>query len=123
VRWLLLDQVEHRLSESPHQPLGGDRPDAPNHSRGEIPLDPLHRRWRGDLEEIRTELLSVGAIIHPGSANLDELAGGDHCCMPDHRHQVALPPGALTRNTQNPFSGLWNVTRSARPAAASATID
>jgi hypothetical protein len=25
----------------------------------------------------------------------------------------------LTRSTQNPFSGLWNVTRSTRPAKAS----
>jgi hypothetical protein len=24
----------------------------------------------------------------------------------------------LTRSTQNPFSGLWNVTRSTRPAKA-----
>src|SRR5271169_3803247 len=28
-------------------------------------------------------------------------------------------PRALTRSTQNPFSGLWNVTRSTRPARAS----
>ena len=28
-------------------------------------------------------------------------------------------PRALTRSTQNPFSGLWNVTRSTRPANAS----
>ena len=32
-------------------------------------------------------------------------------------------PRALTRNTQNPFSGLWNVTRSTRPAKASVTVD
>ena len=28
-------------------------------------------------------------------------------------------PRALTRSTQNPFSSLWNVTRSTRPARAS----
>src|SRR6185312_16306837 len=31
----------------------------------------------------------------------------------------SLWPRALTRRTQNPFSGLWNVTRSTRPARAS----
>src|SRR6478752_1079070 len=31
----------------------------------------------------------------------------------------SLWPRALTRSTQNPFSGLWNVTRSTRPAKAS----
>ena len=29
---------------------------------------------------------------------------------------------ALTRSTQNPFSGLWNVTRSTRPAKASVAV-
>jgi hypothetical protein len=31
-------------------------------------------------------------------------------------------PLALTRSTQNPFSGLWNVTRSTRPAKASVAV-
>src|SRR4051812_42618605 len=31
-------------------------------------------------------------------------------------------PLALTRSTQNPFSGLWNVTRSTRPAKASLAV-
>jgi hypothetical protein len=31
-------------------------------------------------------------------------------------------PRALTRSTQNPFSGLWNVTRSTRPAKASVAV-
>ena len=34
----------------------------------------------------------------------------------------SLWPLALTRSTQNPFSGLWNVTRSTRPARASLAV-
>ena len=30
---LLLDEIEHRLAEAPHQPLGVDRPDAADHAR------------------------------------------------------------------------------------------
>ena len=41
---LLLDEIEHRLSEPSHQPLGVDRADAADHSRSEIPLDALQRR-------------------------------------------------------------------------------
>ena len=89
---LLLDEIEHRLSEAPHQPLGVDRADAADHARGEIPLDPLQRCRRAGLEEGRAELLAVGAVVHPGAAHLDELAGADHRRVADHGHQVPLAP-------------------------------
>src|SRR3954452_25545238 len=38
---LLLDEIEHRLSEAPYQALGVDRADAADHARGEIPFDAL----------------------------------------------------------------------------------
>jgi len=74
---LLFDEVEHRLPEAPHQPLGIDRADAADHSRSEIPFDALKRCRRAGLEERRTELLTVNAVVHPGAAHLDELAGAD----------------------------------------------
>ena len=60
----------------------------------------------------------MGAIVHPAAAHLDELAGADHRRMANHGDQVALSR-ALTRSTQNPVSGPWNVTRSTTPAKAS----
>src|SRR5712671_6956047 len=49
--WLLLDDVEHGFAEGPHQLPRVDRPDAADHPRTEIFLDPLNRRWWGSLEE------------------------------------------------------------------------
>ena len=87
---LLLDEIEHRLSEAPHQPLGIDRADAADHPRAEIALDALQRCRRAGLEEGRPELLAVGAVVHPGAAHLDELAGADHRRVADHGDQVTL---------------------------------
>ena len=50
---LLLDEVEHRLAEGPHQLLGVDRADAADHAGAEIPLDALERGRRAGLEEGR----------------------------------------------------------------------
>ena len=36
---------------------------------------------------------AVRAVVYPGSARLDELAGGDHCGMPDDRDEIALASG------------------------------
>ena len=90
---LLLDEIEHRLSEAPYQTLGVDRADAADHARGEIPLDALERCRRAGLEEGRAELLAVGAVVHPGATHLDELAGADHRRVADHGDQVSLAPG------------------------------
>ena len=43
---LLLDDVEHRLAECPHQFLGVDRANALDHARGEVLLDALGGRRR-----------------------------------------------------------------------------
>jgi len=56
-------------------PLRVDRPDAADHPGAEIFLDALNRRWRGSLEERSLELDTMGAVVDPGSACLDELAG------------------------------------------------
>ena len=90
---LLLDEIEHRLSEPSYQPPGIDRADAADHSRSEIPLDALQRRRRASLEEGRPELLAVGSVVHPSAAHLDEFAGADHRRVANHGNQVALAPG------------------------------
>jgi hypothetical protein len=48
---LLLDDVEHGFAEGAHQLLRVDRPDAADHPRAEIFLDPLDRRKKRSLEE------------------------------------------------------------------------
>jgi hypothetical protein len=90
---LLLDQVEHRLSKPSDQSFGVDRSDTCDQARGEIPLDALERCGWADLQEGRTELRAVSAVVHPRAADLDEFAGGDHRRVTDHGDQVPLPPG------------------------------
>jgi hypothetical protein len=90
---LLLDEIEHRLAEATHQPLGIDRANPPDHSRSEIPLDALKRCRRAGLNEGRAELLAVCPVVHPGATHLDEFAGADHRRVADHGDQVPLAPG------------------------------
>ena len=78
---LLLDDVEHGFAERAYQLLRIDRPDAADHARAEIFLDALDRRRRRSLEERGFELDAVRAVVDPGAARLDELAGRDHCRM------------------------------------------
>ena len=85
---LLLDEVEHCFAESPHLPLGVDRADTADHARSEISLDPLKRGRRAGLQEGGTELLTVGAVVHPGATHLDELTGTDQ-----HGHGRRRSPG------------------------------
>jgi len=60
------------------------------HSGAEILLDPLDCGRRRSLEEGRSELDAVGAVVDPGSARLDELAGRDHRRVPDNGDQITL---------------------------------
>ena len=90
---LLLDDVEHGFAEGPHQLLRVHRPDASDHPRAEIFLDPLNCCRCRSLEERGSELDSVRAVVDPAAARLDELAGRDHRGMAKDRDQVALPAG------------------------------
>ena len=94
---LLLDEIEHRLSETPYQPLGVDRADAADHARGEVPFDPLQDCRRADLEEGCAELLAVGAVVHPGATHLDKFAGADHRRVADHSDLVFPPSSSYQR--------------------------
>ena len=90
---LLLDDVEHGFAEGADQLLRVDRPDAADHAGAEIFLDPLDRRRRRRLEERGSELDAVGAVVDPGPARLDELAGRDHRGVAEDGDQVALAAG------------------------------
>ena len=59
----------------------------------EIFLDPLDRRRRRGLEERGSELDAVGAVVDPGAARLDELAGRDHRGVAEDGDQIALAAG------------------------------
>ena len=50
-RWLLFDDVEHCLTESTHEFLRVDRPNAAEHAGAEIFLDTLDRRRCRCLQE------------------------------------------------------------------------
>jgi hypothetical protein len=89
---LLLDEIEHRLAKTPHQPLGVDPTDAADHARPEIPFDALKRCRRAGLQEGRAELLAVRAVVYPCAAHLHELAGADQRSTADDGHEVPLAP-------------------------------
>ncbi len=97
---LLLDDVEHRLTEGLHQALGIGRADAADHAGAEIAFDALERRGRGHLEEGGAELQAVRAIVGPGAGGLDELAGRDHGSVPGDRDEVALPTGLQAQDAE-----------------------
>ena len=75
---LLLDDIEHGITEGPHQLSGVDRPDPADHPRAEIFLDPLGRRRRGRLKKGSSELDAMGSVVDPASTRLHELAGRHH---------------------------------------------
>ena len=51
---------------------------------------PSQRGRRGGLEEGGLELQPVGAVVDPGAAGLDELAGADRGRGADHGHELPL---------------------------------
>ena len=87
---LLLDQLEHRRPERPHQLGGVDRADAADHAGAEVLLDAFQGGGRACPEERGLELQAVGAVVEPGAAHLQPLAGGDGGGVADDGHEVAL---------------------------------
>ena len=71
------------------------------------------------FQEGSAELLAMSTVVHPGAAHLDELVAALIIAAWPTTVISSLWPRALTRSTQNPVSGLWNVTLSTRPARAS----
>ena len=60
----------------------------------------------------------MGAVVDPGAARLDELAGRDHCGVADDRDQVALASGFDPQDAKTVLL-VMEVTRSTRPARTS----
>ena len=62
-----------------------------------VPSRPVTTR---NLEERGPELDAVRAVVDPGPARLDELAGGDHCGMADEGDEIALATGFDTQHAE-----------------------
>ena len=95
-----------------------DRTDAADHPGPEVLLDPVDRGRRRRAQEVRLELLAMGAVVDPFTGGRHPLARRDHRGVADDRDQVAVA-ARLVRRTQKPLSALWKVTRSTRPASTS----
>src|SRR5262249_28112274 len=87
---LLLDDVEHRFPEGLHQFAGKVGPDAFDHARAQILLDPLRGARRHDGDGPRLELPPVGAVLHPAPLAVEVLAGSHLGHRPYDRHEIAL---------------------------------
>ena len=115
---LCLDDVEYFLAESANKLFCVDRADAPDHAGGQVFLDAVDRRRRRGAHKARFELLAMGTVVDPFARCGDPLASRNGRGMANDVMSSRCPR-ALTRRTQKPFSSLWNVTRSTRPASTS----
>ena len=98
-----LDDVEHLLAEGPHELLGVDRPNAPDHSGREVLLDAVDRSRGRCAQKAGFELLAVGAIVDPFTRGGDPLTSGNGGGMANHGHDVAMPACLGSQNTEAVF--------------------
>jgi hypothetical protein len=110
---LRLDRIEHLLAESAHLAYTGPMPR----------IIPEPRYFSMPSSDIGAEAFKNFAIYRspwlrsdPFARCGDLLAGRDHRGIPYHRDQFAVA-AHLDPQTQKPFSSLWYVTRSIRPAS------
>jgi len=95
---LLLDDVEHGLTKGAHELFRIDRPNAADHAGAEIFLDALDRGRCCRFEERGSELDAVRAVVNPGPARLNKLAGRDHRGVANDGDQITL---AASFNSQH----------------------
>ena len=93
-----LDDFERRRAEYGDDPLRQLRAYAAHHAGTEVFLNPLGRRRRRGLEEIRLELQPVGSVRDPDADGVDEFARRNRRGVADDRHKVALPPSLHFQN-------------------------
>src|SRR5262249_19086630 len=74
-----------------HQFAGEVRPDAFDHARAQVLLDPFNSTWRCYGDGPRLELPSVGAVLDPSAVAFEVFAGGHLAHRAHDAHQVALP--------------------------------
>ena len=86
-----LDDVEHLVAECPHQLAGVDPADAAYQARAQVLLDALgRRRRRRAAQEVRLELVAVGAVVDPLPGCGEPLPGRDRGGAADDGDQVTL---------------------------------
>jgi hypothetical protein len=112
---LLLNETEHRLPRPSRQPLGIDRADAADHSEARYRSIPsIVVGWLASRKDARNccpwvRSFTQAPLIWTNSPAMIIAAWLTTVIR-------SRCPRALTRSTQKPFSGLWNVTRSTKPA-------
>jgi len=87
-----LDDVEHLVAERLHQLAGVDLADVAYHARAQVLLDALGRRRRRVAQEMRLELVAVGAVVDPLPGCGDPLPGRDRGGAADDDDQVTMAP-------------------------------
>lgn len=85
-----LDRVEDLFAEGADQLLRVDRTDAPDHAGAKIFFDAIDRGRRRGLQELRPELLPVGAVVDPVARRGDPFAGGNHGGVADCGDKVSV---------------------------------
>ena len=110
--------VSNLLKEGAHELPGVDRADPPDHPKGQVFFDAFGRCRCGGAQEPGLELLAMGAVVDPFPVAVIHSPAAMVAEWPTTVTNSRCPR-ALVRRTQKPFSALWKVTRSTRPARAS----
>ena len=93
--------LEHAFAKSMDELPGIDRADAADHAGAQVLLDALNCRRSRDLEERRPELDAVDAVVDPGAACLNELAGRNHRGVAEHSNQITLAARLDAQHTKS----------------------
>jgi hypothetical protein len=94
------NDVEHLLAERPHELLGIDGPHAADHAGREVPLNAIGRGRGRCAQETSSELLAVGAIIHPIARCRDPFSSRNNCGVTHHGHDIPMPKHLGAQNAE-----------------------
>lgn len=97
---LRLNHIEDLLGEGPDELLRVGGANAADHSRAEVFLDPLDRRWRGGLQEPRPVLQAVRAVVDPLASGRDPFSRRDRRGLTNDRHKVAMAARLRSENAE-----------------------
>lgn len=101
-----LDDVEHPFGEGVDQPTGEVRTDALDRARAKVAANALDQGRRHDLQETRTKLQAVLAMLLPLPARLNVLARMHLGGRAEHGHKVAVPAHLHPQHAKASFSAV-----------------
>ena len=96
----VLDDLEHRLTESVHQPLGKGRADPFDETRAQVFLHAFSGGRCRNAQQCRTKLQPVFPMILPRATGLNVFAGCDRRRGAQHRDQITMPTSFDAKNTK-----------------------